>query len=410
MKHLTNESKITVFAAAGHFFTHFYELLFPSLIIPFTLALKLDIAQVLKLGFLMYLLYGVAALPWGVFADRFGNRLSLVIFFGGTGLGAILTSFADSPLAISLSLATIGFFSSIYHPAGMGLITQGIKKRGHALGVNGVFGNLGLMSAPFAAGLLNWLVGWQITFLIIGMASIAWGVFLAVISIDETPIEAETSPDRNRDATNSNDLTIYFMILCVIMTIAGLTYRTNSIVMPSYLEFRAGFLLDYFRKFQFSNMEGAKTFAATLLASCVYVVSAFGQILGGKLADRHDLRKMYLLFHGMSLPFVLLMAFAVNAPLVVAAALYVFFALGMQPVENSLVAAFTPAKWRSTAYGLKFILVFGVGSLAVYIVSWIKETWSFSAVYLFAGALVALLILFIFLLMWVSRGHACKNN
>ena len=43
---------------------------------------------------------------------------------------------------------------------------------------------------------------------------------------------------------------------------------------------------------------------------------------------------------------------------------YTFFALGMQPIENSLVAHLTPSRLRSFAYSLKFILVFGVGALS----------------------------------------------
>jgi len=96
--------------------------------------------------------------------------------------------------------------------------------------------------------------------------------------------------------------------------------------------------------------------------------------------------------------------------LVLSAAIYMFFSLGMQPIENSLVARYTPGKWRSTGYGIKFILVFGIGSLAVYCVGWIKETWSLGAVYLFAGGLVALLVFFIIILIWVSRGTTCRNT
>jgi len=37
------------------------------------------------------------------------------------------------------------------------------------------------------------------------------------------------------------------------------------------------------------------------------------------------------------------------------------FALGIQPVENSLIAVFTPPRWRSTGYGLGSILISGWG-------------------------------------------------
>ncbi len=403
---MNNETKIIFFTCVAHYFTHFYELLFPALAIPLVLSLKMSLADVLKLSFFMYLLYGLAALPWGMFADRYGNRRSLIIFFVGTGAGAILTSFSNTQISIMCSLAFIGFFSSIYHPAGMGLISIGTKNRGMALGINGVAGNLGLMSAPFVAGILNWLVGWQITFLLIGIISIACGLGMLLVNIDETPLHEESGGEQR---ANNNDNLKYFFILCIVMALAGLAYRANSVVLPAYFEFKASFLWEYLQSFHFENLEGAKTMAATLLASTVYIVSAVGQIAGGKLADKYDLRWMYLAFHVLSIPFVILMGLLSQQLLVISAACYVFFALGMQPIENSLVAKFTPNKWRSTGFGIKFILVFGVGSIAVYIVGWIKEAWELGTVYFFSAATIAALILFIILLIAVSRKVSCRN-
>lgn len=405
---MSNERKIILFTCAAHFFTHFYEMIFPALAIPLMLSLKMDLAEVLKLSFLMYLLYGLTALPWGMIADRFTNRSALIIFFAGTSFGAVLTALSDTPTSMMVSLAVIGFFASIYHPAGMGLISLGIRNRGMALGINGVAGNLGLISAPFAAGLLNWLVGWEVTYLIIGALGIVWGGALLMVKIDETPVHAD--PDDHPATPGNGNNMRYFVILCVAMTIAGLVYRANSVVMPAYLELKASFLWDLLRGIDLPNLTGAKTVAATLLTSLIYVVGILGQILGGKVADRYDLRWMYLAFHAFSLPFVILMGLVGQEWLVLSAGIYIFFSLGMQPIENSLVARYTPSRWRSTGYGIKFILVFGIGAMAVYLVGWIKEAWDLAAVYLFAGGLVALLIISIALLIRVSRGTTCRNR
>ncbi|MBW2674330.1 MAG: MFS transporter [Deltaproteobacteria bacterium] len=406
---MSNERKIIHFTCVAHFFTHFYEMIFPALAIPLMLSLKMDLAEVLKLSFLMYLLYGLTALPWGMVADRFNNRSVLIIFFAGTSFGSVLTALSDTPTSMMLSLAVIGFFASIYHPAGMGLISIGVKNRGMALGINGVAGNLGLISAPFAAGLLNWLVGWEVTYLIIGALGIVWGIVLFMVDIDETPVHAD--PEENTsNSSNGNNNIRYFLILCIAMTIAGLVYRGNSVVRPAYLELTSSFLWELLREIDLPNLTGAKTVAATLLTSLIYMVGILGQILGGKVADRYDLRWMYLAFHTCSLPFVILMGLVSQELLVLSAGMYIFFSLGMQPIENSLVAKYTPSRWRSTGYGIKFILVFGIGAMAVYLVGWIKAAWSLSAVYLFAGGLVSLLVLAISILIWVSRGTTCKNR
>ena len=150
--------------------------------------------------------------------------------------------------------------------------------------------------------------------------------------------------------------------------------------------------------------------AATLLTSVIYLIGIIGQIFGGKVADRYDLRWMYLAFHACSLPFIILMALIDQELLVVSAGLYILFSLGMQPIENSLVAKYTPSRWRSTGYGIKFILTFGIGAFAVYLVGWIKEIWDLATVYLVGSGLVVLLLCTIALLIWVSRGTTCRNS
>ncbi|MBW2599359.1 MAG: MFS transporter [Deltaproteobacteria bacterium] len=405
---MNNEKKIMIFTCVAHFFTHFYEMIFPALAIPLMISLKMSLGDVLKMSFFMYLLYGLTALPWGMISDRFNNRITLIIFFIGTSLGAMLTAFSDTRTSMMLSLAVIGFFAGSYHPAGMGMISLGVKNRGMALGINGVAGNLGMISAPFAAGLLNWLVGWEATYLMIGFFSIIWGIMLFMVDIDETPVHTEAK-ENTSSFENGNSNMKYFLILCVIMTLSGLVYRGNSVVLPAYLELKSSFLWDFLSGIDLHNLTGAKTAAATLLASFIYMIGIPGQIVGGRMADRYDLRWMYLAFHGLSLPFIILMGVLSQELLVISAGIYIFFALGMQPIENSLVARYTPGRWRSTGYGIKFILVFGVGSLAVYGVGWIKETWSLGAVYLFAGGLVALLVFLIAILIRVSRGTTCRN-
>lgn len=404
---MNNESKIVVHTGVAHFFTHFYEIVFPSLAIPLMLSLRMELADVLKLGFLMYLLFGITALPAGLLADRLGNRRSLVVFFVGMGAASIAMAFSTTPRSMTLSLALIGLFAGIYHPAGMGLLSGCVQKRGMALGINGVAGSIGFVTAPFAAGFMNWFAGWQSVYLVAGTASLLWGVLLALTPIDERPVHID--PPVADKGQRMNDNLRYFIILCVIMTLSGLAYRANTVVLPAYLELKADFLWNVLQSLALSHESGGSTMAATFLASAIFTVGIFGQLLGGKLADGHDLRLLYLLFHSISLPFVILMGLLDQQLLILAAAIYIFFSLGMQPIENSLVAVFTPARWRSTAYGVKFILTFGVGAFAVHAVGWIGETWNLATIYFFVAGVIAAFLLMILYLIRVSQKTAVRN-
>jgi predicted MFS family arabinose efflux permease len=403
---MSNEKKIILWSSIAHFLSHFHELIFPALVIPLTLSMKMELAEIIKLSFFLYLLMGIGALPWGVIVDRFNNRFTLIVFFIGSGASACLTALSHSGISLTISLAMIGLFVSSYHPAGMGLISLGVRNRGRALGINGIAGSIGMASAPFAAGLLNWLFGWQAVYLLIGVMSLTLGGILLAVPIDETPVRKQ---DVESAAEEANWNIGQFALLCMIMTLGGLAYRMNSLVLPACLEIKATFIWQYLERLSLPNIAGTATMAATLLVTFVYLIGILGQWLGGLAADRHDLRWLYLIFHSLSLPFLIYMGSASGIWLVGSAAVYVFFALGMQPAENSLVAWFNPERWRSTGYGIKFILFFGIGSTAVYVTAWIQKHWGISAVFFFSGGMVAMMLAGIGWLIWLSRGEICRN-
>ena len=407
---ISNEKKILLFPVASHFLFHFYEIAFPALAIPLTLSLNMSLKDVLALGFPMYLMFGLCALPWGFFADHFSNRLALMIGFFGCAAGSFLTALSSTPEGIMWSLAIIGIFTCICHPAGMGLISHTAKNRGAALGFFSVAGTIGLIVGPFLAGMLNWLAGWKVAYAVMGIVSLLWGVALIFIKIDETPLVQENavgSGGANNNAFPLGTVILFFWIV----TLGGLVYRINIVALPAYLEFKAGFLAVALHDLlNIPTVAATTTMAAAALTSVIYVAGIFGQIYGGKIADRYELRRLYIVFNAAILPLALLMAFLSDQYLVVAAAAYVFFALGIQPIENSLIATFTPPRWRSTGYGLAAILIFGVGALAVFLVGWVSTRWSLGTAYLFSGALLLLIVVNIAFLFGATRGRELRNR
>jgi MFS family permease len=221
---------------------------------------------------------------------------------------------------------------------------------------------------------------------------------LGTIRIDETTIEF-----RGDGTTNGGNYLKYYLVLCVALVFGGFVYRGNMVLLPAYLELKTTFFHQLIGSLSFIEMQGSRTLAATLLTSLVLVAGIFGQLLGGRLADRYDLRYAYLGVHAASVPFLLGMAFATDYALVFCAAMFVVFNLGMQPIENSLIAAFTPTRWRSTGFAVKFILNFGVGSTVVYLIGVVKTHYSLETVYVFLAGVAFLLVSSIIGLVVVSR-------
>jgi MFS family permease len=391
------EKRILLLTSPCHFLTHLFILVFPAVTMPIVGSLAMPLEEVVRLSFLMYLAYGVGALPAGYIADRWQARKLLISGVYAMGLGLALAGFYPSRGVLPFALMIVGLGASIYHPAGLALISHTVKKRGYALGINGVFGNLGIAAAPFVTGILTWLFTWQTAFVVIGLSSVVTGILLSLIRIDESP-----HPVHKAKPSAGGYLTL-FVILCVALVLEGIVYRGNTVLLPAYLELNTTFFASFIGALSFVKTQGTATLAATILTSFVFLFGILGQLLGGKLADRYDLRYAYLGVHAAAVPFLFGMALTSDYLLAISAGVYVIFSLGMQPIENSLVAALTPARWRSTGFAVKFVLVFGVGAIAVYLVGIVKTAYSLRAVYVFFGAVAFLLVLSIIGLIIASR-------
>jgi predicted MFS family arabinose efflux permease len=248
-------------------------------------------------------------------------------------------------------------------------------------------------------------MGWRWAFVVLGALGLLTAALLWLVRVDE-----HTAPETRRAEAGGPELARYFVIVCVALVFAGIAYRGNMILLPAYLELKTTFFSDLIAKLSFIKPQGRATLAATVLSSLVLLTGIFGQLAGGRVADRMDLRRAYLLFHGLSLPFILAMAFVSDAALAVSAGLYAFFSLGMQPIENSLIAALTPHRWRSTSYAVKFILNFGVGASAIYMIGAVKRAYALETVYVFLACATALLVSAIVVLIVASRRLGSVRN
>ncbi|MBW1789474.1 MAG: MFS transporter [Deltaproteobacteria bacterium] len=398
-----NEKNILIVSCFGHFMSHFNMLMFPALVMPLTAKFGMDLTAVLALSFWMYLLFGLSALPWGLLTDAVGAKPMMLGFFIGAGLCGLAAAFyMDDPTLFAVSLAGVGVFSGIYHPAGLGLISRGVSRMSMGMGYNGMAGNAGLAAAPVLTGVANYLFGAKAAYVCLGGLNFAGAALILFLRWDEPPPGAVRTESHGRRSLISG-----FVVLLVCMMLGGVAYRGASVILPSYFELRNQTLFDFFSRVDW--LPASRNVAATMLASLVFLVGIFGQYLGGRAAERYEPRKMYFLFHALALPMALAVAFTTDIPLFFFAMAYMFFMLGMQPIENTLVAYLTPDKLRHSGFGLKFIVTFGVGSLSVHLVGWIKEAWSLPAVFVALSVVSVGILLSILLLMAVTRKMQLRN-
>jgi len=371
-------------------------LVFPAIVIPLTMRMNMDMAGVLGLSFWMYLLFGCTALPWGIIADRWGGRALMLIYYTGAGLSGLAAALClNSPLGLTLALAALGLFSGIYHPTGLGIISKEIKRVSVGMGVNGMFGNLGLATAPLLTGLVNWLWGPRAAYIILGGMNLLGLLLMAVYPI------YTARQTREVKKSEENGLIGAFIILLVAMMLGGIVYRAATVILPAYFELKNQTLVMWLSNLIHADL--SQNLVATSVTSLIFLIGMLGQYTGGRFAERFDPRIGYLIFFGITGPPALLMAYAGNFMLVALALWYFFFLLGMQPMENTLVAKFTPRRFHHSAFGTKFVMTFGVGALAVKIVAAIESNYYIEAVFLFIAAISLIAIVAILLLIIRTR-------
>ena len=406
-----NERKILVFTGFGHFLCHLYMLAFPVLLLPITRSLGLPLEEVLPKSFLMYLLYGVLAMPWGFLSDHYNPRIVLAIGVVLAGTGFCITAATKNPALLSLSLALVGIGCAAYHPSGLSMLSKGLRSRGKGMGINGVFGNLGIAGAPFAAGLLNYALGWRSTLAIFGGFGIAVGIACLAV-----PFSVMRGEDLQKStAIQRSRVLKLFITMCVVMTFVGLMYRGFTLILPSFLELK---LADTFERLygalskagSGSITTGQGSLFAAIIAGFAYLIGMIGQIVGGRLADRADLKIAYVIYFAAAMPFLLALKLANGAPLALFAGMFAFFTIGIQPIENSMYAMLTPPRWRSVAYGLKFTLAFGVGSLSVFFVNRVEQRWGLESVVLLLIGYLCVVILAATVLNILGRGQELRHS
>jgi MFS family permease len=345
------------FSSVGHLFTHLLMLLYPTVVIALEGRWGLSYGELLALATPGFVLYGLAALPAGWFGDRWSAEQMMVLFFVGSGLSAIATGLAQGPWGLGLGLAAIGFFGSIYHPVGIAWLIRHAENRGRAIGWNGIFGSLGLGIAALVAGALTEWISWRAAFIVPGALCLATGIALMLCMRSGTVVAA-TADRRPEPQVDRSDAIRVFIVLSVTMLGTGLIGQVLQVAMPKI--FVDGL----------PGLAGRGVLGAGGFVTVVFTISAATQLLGGWLADRYPTKPLYILCFAGQIPVFLLAAGLLDAPLVLAMTAVAVLGTMGGTAENVILARFTPARWRSTAFGAKFVIALGVSAAGVPLVGW----------------------------------------
>ena len=260
----------------GHFLDHFMMLIFAKAAFDAGREFGLSYEEIIVYGTLGVVLFGAAAPLAGWLADKFSRAILISIYPLGLSLGAFLAAMSESTDMLGISLGVLGFFAAIYHPVGIAMLIKRPGKVGLRIGVNGVWGNMGVAVAPILTGFLIAYSDWRLAFIVPAILCLIFGIsqFFAFKESDDPVFVKKSSNDRNRTETimSSNWQTV-LICLSVVTLSGGFIFGSLTFLIP--------------RLFEVNMLQISNDVAITgLLAGFVYAVASFSQIGTGWVVDK----------------------------------------------------------------------------------------------------------------------------
>lgn len=351
-----------LFLNIGHFCDHLFLPIFPIVVLalerqwgqPFeTLIWPLTVGLIGFAG---------ATIPAGWLGDRWSRDGMLAIFFLGIGASSVLTGFMDSPVGLAVGLGLIGIFAAIYHPVGLAMVVSGTDKIGRVLGVNGVWGNMGVAAAALVAGFLTERFGWRAAFIVPGCFAVLLGLAYLVYLRRAGTLELVRTP-RAAGGASAPDRRLQIRIILLALAVAasgGLIFGSMTVVLPKALSEGMPWL-------------AGGTEVVGRWAAAIFAIASFAQLVAGPMADRHPARTLiFSVGVGQALCLMLLAGGTSGMLLPLAAFGVMLFAFGQIPINDALVARNTDESWRARVYSFKYVLTFGVAIAQVPLIAWLR--------------------------------------
>src|SRR3954447_11906139 len=380
---MNSPTRVIGFVNAAHFVDHYAMLIFAAAVIVMGPALGMAYSELLPYATPGFVAFGAGSLLTGWLGDRWSRRHMMAIFFGGIGASMIAVGLVQTPLQLGAALLSIGLFASIYHPVGTAMIVSYADRLGREMGLNGVFGNLGVASSALVTGVVGQFLGWRWAFIIPGIVTMLIGMVFARSVTHEDRTGHKQSAAQAR--VDKNDMWRVLLALLIVVIAISTTFNAVTVAMPKLFAERLAGVTD-------------SPALLGVIAAGVYVFGAMTQYTIGKLIDHYSLKTVMLPLSFLLAPFMYFAATLSNLPLIIASIGIVMGAFGQVTVNDAMVGKYTTEEWRSRAYSVRYFIGFTAAGASVGLVAWLYERGGFATMLQAFGALCLLVIVAAFIL------------
>ena len=185
-----------------------------------------------------------------------------------------------------------------------------------------------------------------------------------------------------------------FSVLSVTMALEGIIW--SAVMFGAALVFETRLADDIARLRDGLASWGMATQAVLwvgLATSMIYIVSGIAQYaMGRRIIDRYPLKSTYVTASALQVGAMLALAMGNGYVALAGAIASAVLSSAAGPVENILIARYTPSRYHGLGFGAKFVVALGASPIAILLIAWVREaTGSLELLFLgLAGVAVAI--------------------
>ena len=393
----------------GHSLTHWYPATFFMLLPLIGNEMGLSYSQI---GFIMTCQYAAGALsnvPGGMLVDVWGKKgqlMALSLFW--VGFPYLMMGFSSQYWMLLICVMLVGIGNNLWHPTAIPLLGSMFPKRkGLALSLHGMGGNVGDALAPLAVGALLTTLSWReiVVLNVVPGAAMSMLIlfFLGTMTFAPKP-KAKPSVEVNdansataATAVNSKGQSMgsYVAGLRTLMKTPGLFLLTLS---SGFRSMTQGTLLTFLPLYLANEMQYNVFWVGAGMA-LLQLPGFIAAPIAGHLSDTMGRKNILMVSFGMSGVVLLLMTFAGGSPwFVFLIAVLGFFLYAARPIMQAWMLDATPKNMGGTAIGLMFGMQSGAQAIAPILGGIVADQYGLlAAFYLLAATIIIANILVVWI-------------
>jgi len=372
-----NQSRNVIrYINAAHVIDHMFMLIFPAAVLGMTQAFALDFAALIGLSLGGFIAFGACSLPAGWLGDHWSRRRMMLVFFFGIGASAIFTGLSHNAPMLVLGLTLIGIFAAIYHPVGTAMLVAYAQNRGREIGINGMWGNLGVAFSALITGLLVAHFGWRAAFILPGVVAMVLGVGFA-LQVREEPVPQRPHTPLKGVGGQRISMALVFGVLALATATGGVVFNATTMTYPKLFQERLHELF-------------ASPQTLGVVVSLAYAFGAVAQLSIGRVLHRVSLKWPFVVLTMCQAPLLYALAYGEGWGVIALGAAFMFVVFGQVTVNDAMVANFVAPQWQSRVFALRYCLSFGASATAIPLIAYVEPLQGLVGLYLILAAIAAL--------------------